>query len=172
MSRTVVFTSGAQLYRALRRATEGLQRKMAEAATGAVHEAHRAAVDETHRLDLVFTGDYIDSFRVVENPGPNGGGALTNDSEHADTIENGRRPGARAPPLARILLWVEGKLGVPYPQSYPLAKTIQQRIHERGLPPQKIMEYAAIKAQDYLEEAVADDTDANRIAADLIRYRS
>lgn len=167
--RTITYTSGTKLGRALRRATAETIDSVAALATGAIHHAHEAAVEYATDQDLVHLGDYVNGFRVVLNPSDYGGGALTNDSEHANTIEYGRRPGAAAPPYERIERWVRDKLNPPERSVYPITQEIRRRIVERGLPPKRVFLHAGQEAARYLDENTPEAL--RRFVDGLIKHR-
>lgn len=100
-----------------------------------IEDAHEHARFLAIREDLIFERDYIDGFGVRRFPD---GATLFNDAEHADTIEFGRRPGARMPPEAPIRRWVEGKLGVDPAESKGVAYLVRLKIQREGLPPHQI----------------------------------
>ena len=83
------------------------------------------------------------------------GAELRNDAPYAGVIEYGRRPGKPGPPLTPILEWVERKLELPPGAAWVVAKTIRDRIHEKGTKPRFILRKVVAKmGDDYQQSAV------------------
>jgi len=101
-----------------------------------VQDAMEFAQHEVDRRDLVFSGNYTESFMALPRVD---GAFLVNVSAYAQVIELGRRPGARMPPYEPILEWVEGKLGLYFQEAEEAAFAIRRAIAKRGIPPQRIM---------------------------------
>lgn len=135
----------------VRRQHERIARKIVVATHEIAHRGLVEAVRITNAEGIVDTGAYKRAFRVDDNQKRRSTDGLRdmrfrkmpamliNDAPHAAVIEHGRRPGAKPPPLAPIVRWVERKLGIPAPASLRVARSVQMAIARRGMKPRKVM---------------------------------
>ncbi len=121
-----------------------------KAALDACWMAYREARRLTKARGLIFTEEYHGSFYARPTPK---GAVIGNDAPFALVIEKGRRPNRPGPPLAPILEWVEGKLGLSGDEAKEAAFHIREKIHRKGTKPHAILEQAANKLQEYHRNA-------------------
>lgn len=89
----------------------------------------RTRLDGTKQR-AVATGTFRDSWRVKVLPS-NLSVTILNDAPYSDYVEEGRRPGKR-PPKAKILAWVEQKLGYSGSMASTVAFFISRKIARSG----------------------------------------
>lgn len=117
-------------------------------------------VDET-KPRPVDRGTYRRSFRADDLPQ---GAALYNYAPHAGVIEDGRRAGARQPPVEVIEAWLrrklrvaikEGQVGPMSPRAWRSAAfVIARAIGRRGLPAHRILARVNSRLQPLVLDAV------------------
>ena len=83
------------------------------------------------------------------------GATIYNEAPYAGIIEDGRRPGAKAPPREAIARWVQRKLRVTAKEAKSVAFVIARSIKARGLLPRRVMANAIPE----LTKAILDDVD-------------
>jgi hypothetical protein len=99
-------------------------------------------------------GRYAEGWVSAVSPGTL---VVRNKEQHAIFVENGRRAGARPPPVAAILEWVRDKLG---PSANPFV--VAQAIGRNGIRPRRAMTSPATQTEllalveKRLQYAVAD----------------
>lgn len=145
----------------IKRLHERIARKIVVATHEIAHRGLAEAVRITNSEKIVDTSAYKRAFRVDDGQKRRSTDGLRdmrfrklpamliNDAPHAAVIEHGRRPGAKPPPLAPIVRWVERKLGIPAPASLRVARSVQMAIAKRGMKPKRVMYRTYVKMQGW-----------------------
>lgn len=87
-------------------------------------------------IGAVAFGKFLNGWRIV-NRGRQV--ILSNVARHAINVEDGRRKGAKRPPLRALVPWVELKLGLSGAEARSAAFLIARAIGRRGLRPRRIL---------------------------------
>lgn len=110
MSKRIQVTGALGLERALDAEQKRLHASLVRLCRSAAAYGRTQAMGLARASGMRVSGTYERSFivGVVVD-----GAVLANTAEHADIIENGRRPGARPPPVGVILMWMMEKGLIP-----------------------------------------------------------
>lgn len=84
--------------------------------------------DKLFQEDKIFTGKARDSIRYYKDIKTVG-----SENDHIRNIEYGRMAGSHVP-IKPLQEYAEKKLGIPSNQSYGVAKAIEKKIFEKGIP--------------------------------------
>lgn len=71
-----------------------------------------------------------------------GGYAIVNTAPHAPWADDGRPPGS-PPPIAALVRWVERRFRVGGPEAWAIARSIAEKIAQRGTKGAKVLEWVA-----------------------------
>jgi hypothetical protein len=115
-----------------------------------IEAARRGAQTLARKALPKFTGRMrrATTVRVYQRPGANKGRSavlceITVNVPYAKAIELGTRP--FTPPIAPLIAWVEGKLGIPQPEATRVAYAIRHKIQTEGIT-------AQFNVRDFLPE--------------------
>lgn len=159
-----VVTTARRFPGEVKRLHERIQNKIVIATHEVAHRGLAEAVRITNSEKIVDQSAYKRAFRVDDGQQRRSTDGkrdmrfrklpamLINDAPHAATIENGRRPGAKMPPLEPIRRWVERKMGIPAAASLRVAIAVQRAIAKRGLKPKRVMFRTYEKMQQWWPE--------------------
>jgi hypothetical protein len=97
---------------------------------------------------------------------------LTNTTPYAVYVENGRRAGARQPPVYALVPWVQLVLGVPEARARSVAFRVARAIGRRGIPARPVLGDKALQSRiaARMARVLRADLDAE-IRAQLARER-
>jgi len=112
--------------------------------------------------EIFFRKRFARSWRAVIGAQPSSV-RVFNKQPYASVIEFGRRKGAKAPPVAALLPWVIGKLGIPRENARSVAFLIARKISERGIPARPILRDPDVQAE--IQRVVTDAVNVKLIKA-------
>jgi hypothetical protein len=95
-------------------------------------------------VGAVNTGEFRQRWRVVNIEG---GSRVFNDHPAAPVIDGGRRRGAKMPPLAPIVAWLQRRLGKSLEEAQAMALPVARAIKYRGLEGRQILSGPEAQAQ-------------------------
>lgn len=100
----VEVTGQRKVTRAIRRS---VNRGLRSSGNVLAREARHVAQDRIAEKERIFTSELIKSFETTNVKDGDGRFiSVSNNSEYAATVDEGRKPGARAPPVAALIPWV------------------------------------------------------------------
>lgn len=127
----------------------------------AANRARAILVSESDRKRVTNTGNFRRAWksdRVVEvDPGTTEtrrGVHVWNAAPYSGVVEEGRRPGARMPPLEPIARWAQRKFRIPYSRARGLSFAIARKIAREGIPGRFVLRDATRQLENTLREEV------------------
>lgn len=130
----------------------------------AANRSRQLLVAESNRKRVTNTGNFRrawKSARVVEvDPGTTEirrGVQVWNAAPYSGVVEEGRRPGARMPPLEPIARWAQRKFRIPYRRARGLSFAIARKIAREGIPPKHVLTDVIPRISSYIRDEVTHE---------------
>ena len=124
---------------ARQQAEQQLQRANKALARAAVRGA-REARQRTADVGAVDTHEFEQGWRVEQRA--SGDRAIVNTAPHAPWADDGR-PAGSPPPITALVRWVERRFRVGGPEAWAIARSIADKIAQRGTKGAKVLEWVA-----------------------------